>query len=55
MYVSPIHTKNNNFEDNYKDNNISVHASGRYHLFILSARSSLNSQTRYSRIVSHWL
>ncbi len=38
---SPVHTKN----DNYKDNDISVHTSERYRLFILSARSSaaLNS------------
>ncbi len=27
---SPIHSKNNNFKDNYKDDNISVHASGWY-------------------------
>ncbi len=48
--LSPIHTKN----DNYKDNDISVHTSGRYRLFILSARSSaaLNSQACDSRIDS---
>ncbi len=51
--LSPVHTKN----DNYKDNNISVHTSERYHLFILSARASaaLNSRARYSRIDSDWL
>ncbi len=30
-----IHTK----DDNYKDNDLSVHTSERYRLFILSARS----------------
>uniref|UniRef100_A0A8C1IN08 glutamine synthetase n=1 Tax=Cyprinus carpio TaxID=7962 RepID=A0A8C1IN08_CYPCA len=44
--LSPAHTKN----CKYKDNNISVHTSRRYCLFILSARSStaLNFRARYS-------
>ncbi len=52
-FLSPVHTKN----DNYKDNNISIHTSRRYRLYILSARASvfLNYQARYSRIDSDWL
>ncbi len=48
--LSPVHTKN----DNYKDNDISVHTSGRYRLYILSACASvaLNSPARYSRVDS---
>ncbi len=51
--LSPVHTKN----DNYKDNDISVHTSERYRLFILSARVSatLNFQARHSRMDSDWL
>ncbi len=50
--LSPVHTRN----DNYKDNNISVHTSGQYRLFILSAHSpaALNSRARYSKI-RFWL
>ncbi len=48
-----IHTKN----DNYKDNDISVHTSERYRLFILSACASavLNSRTHYNKIDSDWV
>ncbi len=55
--LSPVHTKNENYKDNYKDNDISVHTSERYRRFILSARSSaaLNSRARDSRIDSDWL
>ncbi len=51
--LSPVHTKN----DNYKDNDISVHTSIRYRLFTLSARASvtLNSRAHYSRMDSDWL
>ena len=51
--LRPVHTKN----DDYKDNDISVHTSERYLLFILSARSSgaLNSRARYNRMDSDWL
>ncbi len=50
LVLSPVQTK----DDNYKYNYISVHTSGRYRLFILSARSSaaLNSQAHDSRIDS---
>ncbi len=46
-----------NYKDNYKDNDISVHTSKQYRLFILSARSSaaLNSQARDNRMDSDWL
>ncbi len=49
--VSHVYTKNN------KDKDISVHTSGRYRLFILSARLSaaLNSRARYGRMDSDWL
>ncbi len=52
LYSSPIHTKNNNYNSNYKDNDISVHTNGRYRLFILSARSSaaLNSPACYGLV-----
>ncbi len=55
--LSPVHTKNENYKDNYKDNDISVHTSEWYRRFILSARSSaaLNSRARDSRIDSDWL
>ncbi len=55
--LSPIHTKNNNYKDNHKDNNISVHTSKIYRLFILSARVStaLNSRAHYIRMDSDWL
>ncbi len=48
-----IHTKN----DNYKDNYISIHTSRQYRLLILSARVSagLNSQDHYSRIDTDWV
>lgn len=36
IVLRPVHTKN----DNYKNNYISVHTSGQYSVFILSARSS---------------
>ncbi len=51
--LSPVHTKH----DNYKDNDISVHTSERYRLFIRSARASaaLNSRAHYSRMDSDWL
>ncbi len=35
--LRPIHTKH----DNYKDNDIRVHTSEQYRLFILSARTSV--------------
>ncbi len=56
LYLSPIHTKNNNYDSNYKDTDISVHTSGRYRLFILSARSSaaLNSPACFGRFDSYW-
>ncbi len=43
--------------DNYTDSYISIHTSGQYCLFILSARLSaaLNSQARDSRINSDWV
>ncbi len=51
--LSPVHTKN----DNYKDNDSSVHTSKLYCLFILSACASaaLNSRAHYSRMDSDWL
>ncbi len=51
--LSPVHTKN----VNYKDNDISVHTSERYLLFILSTRASaaLNSRAHYSRMDSDCL
>ncbi len=51
--LRPVHTK----DDNYKDNDISVHTSRQYRLFILSARSSavLNSWACNSRMDSDWL
>ncbi len=51
--LRPVHTKN----DNYKDNDISVHTSELYRLFILSASLSaaLNSRARDSRIDYDWL
>ncbi len=36
--VLSVHTKN----DNYKDNDISIHTSRRYHLYILSAHTSVS-------------
>ncbi len=36
--LSPVHTK----DDNYKDNDIIVHTSERYRLFILSTSASLS-------------
>ncbi len=54
--LSSVHIKNDNYKDNYMYNNISIHTSGQYHLFILSAHSSaaLNSPARYSKI-RFWL
>ncbi len=53
LVLSPVQTK----DDNYKDNYISVHTSGRYRLFIISSHSSaaLNSRAHYSRIDSDWV
>ncbi len=38
--LSPVHTKKDNYTDNYKDKDISVHTSGWYTVFILSAHAS---------------
>ncbi len=50
--LRPVHIRNDNNKDKDKDNYISVHTSGRYRLFILSARSStsLNFRARDNRI-----
>ncbi len=39
-HLRPVHTKEDNCKDNYKDNDISVHTSKQYRLFILSAHAS---------------
>ncbi len=51
--LSLVHTKN----DNYKDNDISVHTSEQYRLFILSMRASatLNSLAPSIRMDSDWM
>ncbi len=50
--LSPVHTKN----DNYKDNNISVHTTERSSVYSKArASAALNSRARYSRIDSDWL
>ncbi len=51
--LKPLHTKHDNYNDNY----ICVHTSEQYRLFILSARTSaaLNSGAHYSRMDSDWL
>ncbi len=38
--LSPVHTKNGNYKDNYKDNDISIHTSERYCL-LFEAHASL--------------
>ncbi len=55
--LNPVPTKNNNYTDNYKDYDISVHTSERYRLFVLSAHASaaLNSRARDSRMDSDWV
>ncbi len=41
----PVYTKNDNMnKDNYKDNDIGIHTSRRYRLFILSTLSSRRFQ-----------
>jgi len=48
--LSPVHTKNDNYND------ISIHTSERYRLFILSARGVCRFKfTSYSRMDSDWL
>ncbi len=54
--LSPVHTKDDNYKHNYKDN-ISIHSSERYHLFVLSAplSATLKTWAHYSRMDSDWL
>ncbi len=30
LHLSPVHTRNDNYKHNYKDNDISIHTSERY-------------------------
>ncbi len=55
--LNPAHTKIDNYNDYYKDNNMSVHTSGRHRQFILSANVStaLNFRACDSSIDWFWL